>query len=106
MDYLTFQQITWKIPKKKLPISCYACKSKKPLWKYFYRDVAGEEYIVGGELYTSELTDAFLEKWMKYIYEWSIIYILLCILLYNCQCLIDYEISSPNENFVNNKNFG
>ena len=39
-----------------------------------------------------------------YINEILHIY-LLCILLYNSQYLIDYEISSPNENFLNNERF-
>ena len=49
-------------------------KLNKLLWKYFYRDFGCEEYIYCGELNTSELTAAFLEKWMKYnVYEWNII---------------------------------
>ena len=31
--------------------------------------------------------------------------IYICMLLYYCQCLIDYEISSPNENFLYNERF-
>ena len=30
---------------------------------------------------------------------------MLCIMFYYCQCLIDYEISSLNENFLNNEKF-
>ena len=35
---------------------------------------------------------------MKYKY-------LLCIIMYYCQCLIDYEITSLNENVLNNEKF-
>ena len=84
----------------KLPISCYACKLNKPLWKNFYRDFACEE------LNTSELTAAFLEKWMKYnIYEWNTIYIFALHSVVLLSMPYWLWISSPNENFLNNERF-